>query len=74
MYSYKIQNDKGEMQIQYQEGEWQLEVFGQPVGTYRSASTAAWAVSDRQTGHPAWDNLQEVSAPPSINSWDIYEV
>lgn len=71
MPKYYFHCKKGEVRIRYAGGQWVLDMFGKPIGAYRSASAAAWDVADHRTGLAEWDTQADAVAPASINGWNV---
>ncbi len=50
-------------------GLWDLWVNEMPTMTFASPEDAAHAVFEQNTGYIVWDQLEEHSAPESIDGW-----
>lgn len=54
-------------------GWWSLSINGEKLNDYASPEDAAYDVSAQNTGNTAWDLLEDVDAPDSLDAWESFD-
>ena len=71
---YTLDTDVAKFEIHQEPlGLWDLWVDGMPTLTFESPEEAARSVYNKRTGYVVWDQLDEHSAPDSIDGWTKHE-